>query len=69
MDIYSKKGSKIIFKHENYGYSSHQETAEKHLKLGEIYTVNHTDIYGWHTDVYLDEVPSVAFNSVMFENT
>lgn len=69
MNIYSTKGSKIIFKHENYGYSSHQETAKKHLKLGEIYTVNRTDIGGSHTDVYLDEVPNVAFNSVMFENT
>jgi hypothetical protein len=69
MGIYSKKGSKIIFKHENYGYSSHQETAKKHLKLGETYTVNHADIDGWHTNVYLDEVPNVAFNSVMFENT
>ena len=69
MDIYSIKGTKIIFKHESNGYKSHQETARKHLKLGAVYTVNRTDIGESHTDVYVEELPNVAFNSVMFENT
>lgn len=69
MDIYSSEGSKVMFKHESNGYKSHQETARKYLKLGAVYTVRSTVIGGSHTDVYLNEVPNVAFNSVMFENT
>ena len=32
------------------------------------YTVDHIDINGWMSDVYLKEVPNVAFNTVNFEN-
>lgn len=68
MDICSKIGSKVKFARVKAGYKHHQETAEKHLKLGETYEVERIDTGGWHTDVYLKEVPNVSFNSVMFVN-
>ena len=66
MDVYSKKGTKVIFDHPNAGYDHHIETAREHLEVGKEYTVDHTDVGGSHTDVYLVEIPDVAFNSVMF---
>lgn len=40
----------------------------KHLKVGETYTINRIYIGGFNTDIYLDEVPDVKFNSVMFDD-
>lgn len=37
------------------------------LTPGEIYTVTDVDIHSWHTEIYLAEIPGVAFNSVLFE--
>jgi hypothetical protein len=67
MDIYSKKGTKVIFNHPQAGYSHHIETAKKYLKIGEEYTVEKTAVGHFHTDVYLQEFPNIAFNSVMFD--
>lgn len=68
MNIYAKSGHKVIFKHPNYGYENDQETARKHLKVGGKYTVENTSVDTWKTDVYLKEVPGIAFNSVLFED-
>ncbi len=68
MDIYAKKGHKIIFSSPTAGYPNHQETAAKYLTVDNVYTVDYTDVGGWHTDVYIKEVPGVAFNSVMFDD-
>ena len=68
MDIHSKKGTKVIFNHLTAGYTHHQIIAKKHLEAGKEYTVDHTEIGNCHTDVYLQEVSNVAFNSVMFDN-
>ena len=65
IDIYSKEGTKVKYTGEG-GYDHHKEYANKHLKVGEIYTIDYTDVGGWHTDVYLKEVPDKAFNSVHF---
>jgi hypothetical protein len=65
MDIYSKKGTKVKYTGEG-GYDHHKKHADKYLKTGETYTVDYTDVGGWHTDVYLEEVPTQAFNSVHF---
>jgi hypothetical protein len=67
MDIYSPEGTKVIFNHPQSGYNHHIETAKKHLEVGKEYTVDHTYVGDWHTDVYLKEIPEVAFNSVMFD--
>ena len=66
MDIYSKPGTKVRFAYPDAGYPHHQADARKHLEEGYGYTVERTEVESCHTDVYLQEIPSVAFNSVMF---
>ncbi len=67
MDIKSEKGVKIVFNRPDNGYNHQKEAAKKHLEVGKEYTVVRTEISDWHTDVYLEEVPKIAFNSVMFD--
>lgn len=68
MNINAHYGTKVIFSNPNSGYEYDQELAKKHLTVGKTYTVNHVDIHSWHTHVYLQEIPGVAFNSVLFDN-
>ena len=65
-DIYSEDGQRVVFAYPESGYPHHQETAAKHLTEGATYTIEHTEVGGWHTDFFLWEVPGVAFNSVHF---
>lgn len=46
------------------GYASDQESVKKHLKIGEKYTAKEVIVKDFFTDVYLEEVPGVKFNSV-----
>ena len=57
----------MIYTGEN-GTDHDKKKADKHLKVGETYTVLKTIIHGWSTDVYLEEVEGVCFNSVHFAN-
>jgi len=66
MDIYAKEGTKVIYTGEN-GYDHDREHADKYLTKDAVYTVDNTDVEGWHTSVYLKEFPEIAFNSVHFE--
>lgn len=66
MCIYSKRGTKVVFAYPANGLPCQQRHAKKHLKAGATYTVDHTDVDSFYTDVYLEEVPGVAFNSVFF---
>lgn len=68
MNIYSNPGTKVIFANPTYGYPHDQEKAKQHLAVGQVYTVHHTEVSASHTDVYLAEVPGIAFNSVLFED-
>ena len=68
MNIYSDPGTKVIFANPTYGYPHDQENAKQHLTADKVYTVDHTDVFDSSTDVYLVEVPGVAFNSVLFED-
>lgn len=68
MNIYAQRGDKVIFSHPNAGGWGDSEKCAKHLELGAEYTVQETEVDPWHTDVYLQEVPGVAFNSVMFDD-
>lgn len=67
MDIHAKKGAKVIFTGK-HGYDDDKKHANEFLKVNEIYTINHTKVGGWHTDVYLEEFPDEWFNSVHFED-
>lgn len=67
MDIYSTKGTKVIFNNIN-GHDYDLEHARKYLKEGEKYTVDFIDVGAWSTSVYLEEFPGISFNSVMFDD-
>lgn len=67
MNIHSEEGSKVEYLGIG-GYDSHLEHANKYLTIGTKYTVEYTEVSGWHTDVYLKEHEDVAFNSVHFKN-
>jgi hypothetical protein len=66
MDIYSKPGTKIVFINKN-GYDHERESANKILKVGQIYTVESIDVRSFVSYVKLEEVPGKGFNTVMFE--
>jgi hypothetical protein len=72
MDINSKEGTPVRLQMKDGevfgGYDGDKKLALKFLKPDTIYHVLCTDIGGFHTDVYLEEVPNVGFNSVMFEH-
>jgi len=67
MSIESEQGEKVKFI-ETYPFTwgVDKENAN-YLKLGNIYTVDRTEIHSFHTKVYLLEVPNIPFNSVWFE--
>lgn len=66
MDIYSPPGTKIIFDRPDAGWPGDQALCKKYLKLGQTYTIEQTLVYSSRTEVYLEEVPTVPFNSVNF---
>lgn len=68
MHIYAQKGHKVICATFDAGYPSQRAHAEKHLVVGQEYTVDHTVVHNWHTDVFLEELPDLHFNSVFFDN-
>jgi len=68
MNIYSKYGDKVIFDQPNNGYNCDQERAKEHLVVGNIYTIDHTNVHPFSTSVSLIEVPGVLFNSVLFSD-
>ena len=68
MDIYAKKGCKVIATNLDNGHKHHAEQANNLLKKGETYTVERTKVGNWETYVYLKEIPEIGFNSVHFED-
>ena len=68
MDIYSEPGTKVIFENPDNGWSHDQEKAKAHLTVGEMYTVQITEVHSSHSHVILKEFPGIKFNTVMFEN-
>ena len=69
MDLYANEGYRVTVTEQtiNWGWESDKEKANKYLKPGEVYTVLRTEVGGWHTDVWLKEIPNVYFNSVHFQ--
>jgi len=68
MDLETPGGSKIRFSFPDAGYPYDQNTAKKFLKVNKIYTVDYVISGDWESTVYLVEVPSMPFNTVLFEN-
>jgi len=70
MNIYAEKGDKVKVTEESIrnGYDHVRELAEKYLQVGQTYTINYTVVGGFQNEVYLQEIPDVAFNAVQFED-
>ena len=70
MNIYAKSGHKVVVTEEGMrsGYEPHIAIAKQYLTVGKVYTVDRTVVDNYHTDVFLQEIPGVAFNSVHFED-
>ena len=68
MNIYAKSGDKVVFSYPDNGYDGDREDGKKYLEVGRTYTVVATEIHNWNTDVWLEEVPNVRFNSVLFSD-
>lgn len=70
MDINTKPGTKVTVTETSIrnGLSYDEDVAREYLKIGGIYTILTTNIEGWHTDVWLVEIPDMSFNSVSFED-
>jgi hypothetical protein len=49
------------------GWPGEVESANTHLTAGAIYTVADACVHSWHTKLYLDGFPDIAFNSVLFD--
>ncbi len=70
-DIRSPEGTMVVALFNKAGKIQHgttfdKEQAQKHFVTGKVYTVDHTDIHSYHTNVYLKDFPDVNFNSVHF---
>lgn len=68
MNIYSETGTKIIYSFPENGRDFDQKKAQRYLKVNGVYTVLKTVVRQSSTEVYLEEVYGVAFNSVNFSN-
>lgn len=68
MNIYALKGHKVRCTHLDSPYEYQTERAKKYLEIGKIYTVESTEVHSSSTDVVLQEIPEVEFNSTLFED-
>ena len=68
MTIYAERGAKVRYTGEA-GYDiDHAIAGKSGLKVGGVYTVDFTAVGRNSTEVYLEEVKGVGFNSVIFED-
>ncbi len=59
-------GMELVFLFPQNGWPPDREQAARHLEVGRVYRLERFEIHGWHTDLWLAEVPGVRFNSVQF---
>lgn len=68
MNIYALKGHKVRCISLEGPYEYQTERAQKYLELGKEYTVESTEVHSSSTDVILQEIPNIEFNSTCFED-
>lgn len=66
MNIYAKRGHKVKYCYPNNGYDYDRELCNKHLTQNSVYTVEFFEVESFSSRIYLQEVPEIAFNTVMF---
>jgi|ERR1035437_3427282 hypothetical protein len=65
MDIDSQHGTKIVMWFPTNGYDYHGKLIEKlGIKLGQVCTVDFTEVHSSSTDLYIVEYPGELFNPV-----
>src|ERR1035437_3136223 len=65
MDVESPNGTKIVMWFPTNGYDYHGKLIEKlGIKLGQVCTVNFTEVHSYSTDLYIMEYPGELFNPV-----
>lgn len=67
MDIYSRRGTKVEFTGRGGGDWSREHAKKAGLVIGQVYTVEYTDVHSSSTDVHLLEFPGTSFNSCLFD--
>ncbi len=68
MNIYALKGHKVRCTQLDSPYEYQTERAKKHLEIGKVYSVERTEVRSSSTNVVLQEIPNVEFNSTLFED-
>jgi hypothetical protein len=70
MNIWALEGHRVTVTEETakYGDEFDQKQVEDNLKVGETYTVEFTIVGGFSTEVKLQELDGILFNSVNFED-
>lgn len=68
MNILSRPGTKVVFENPQNGHPEDRELAREYLEVGHTYTVEKMKVDRWHSEVFLEEIPGIAFNTVLFEN-
>jgi len=68
MNIFANKGHKVSITNKSRlaGYKYDTEKIDKNLKIGNVYTVDHTEVGGSSTAVYIQETPGIPYNSCNF---
>ena len=59
-----QRGDRVRFSYPNAGWDP--DVGVRHLAVGREYTVSRARVHGFLTEVWLMEIPGVAFNSVQF---
>lgn len=68
MNINAQEGQKIKYSNPYNGVPQDQAKARKYLKLNEVYTIAHMSLDDYCSEVCVEEVAGVWFNTVMFED-
>ncbi len=68
MNIYALEGHKVKCISLESPYEYETERAKKYLEIGKIYTIDSTEVHSSSTDVLLQEIPNIEFNSTLFED-
>ena len=67
MNIYASRGTKVRYTGENGYDHEHIDIQTMGVSVGDILTVERTEVGSWKTYVYFEELDG-GYNSVMFED-
>lgn len=59
-------GRKVTVTDQSIDFGYDNEIARKHLKVGDIYTIEGMDVQAWSSTLWVREIPGIEFNTVNF---